>query len=159
VTLVTLTPEGFTQTVTFTPAAAMTALDIARTLELARQNLIARGIGRPTAQQLAVALAGGALPTAVGALPVVGLVPIVVPASTAASASIAPAPRFTSDSPQLRNTSDSPPPAVPAVPLFNTSASPTLGTSASPPFNTSNSPVLAPSAGGPSPAAQMQNRR
>src|SRR3979490_1606955 len=45
VTLVTLTPEGFTQTVTFTPAAGgMTPVDIARTLELARQNLIARGI-------------------------------------------------------------------------------------------------------------------
>src|SRR5712671_4943870 len=73
VTLVTLTPEGFTQTVTFTPAAGgMTAVDIARTLELARQNLIARGIPRPTA---------------LGALPIVGLIPILVPASTATSAS------------------------------------------------------------------------
>lgn len=179
VTLVTLTPEGFTQTVTFTPAAGgMTPVDIARTLELARQNLIARGIPRPTAQQLGVALAGGSLPTALGALPIVGLIPIVVPAGTVTSASAgasvatpsraagglaiqfapasaplqspvgavtttAPAPRFTSDSPLLRNTSDSPLPAVPAVPLFNTS----------------NTPLLAPSAGGPSPAAQLQNRR
>jgi hypothetical protein len=34
-----------------------------------------------------------------------------------------------------------------------------LGTSASPSFNTSNSPALAAPAGGPSPAAQLQNRR
>src|SRR5712664_3300625 len=88
VTLVTLTPEGFTQTVTFTPAAGgMTPVDIARTLELARQNLMARGIPRPTAQQLGVGLAGGSLPTALGALPIVGLIPIVVPASTVTSAS------------------------------------------------------------------------
>jgi hypothetical protein len=178
VMLVTLTPEGFTQTVTFTPAAGgMTPVDIARTLEIARQNLIARGIPRPTAQQLGVALAGGSLPTALGALPIVGLIPIVVPANTATAASAgasiatpsraagglaiqfapaaapsqspagavttAPVPRFTSDSPLLRNTSDSPLPAVPAVPLFNTS----------------NTPLLTPSAGGPSPAAQLQNRR
>jgi hypothetical protein len=194
VTLVTLTPDGFTQTVIFTPAAALTPVDIARTLELARQNLIARGIARPTAQQLGIALAGGTLPTAVGAVPVAGLIPVATSASTAASASMgasvavapspaagglvvqiaptpaqlqtpgsvatsAPAPRFTSDSPLLRNTSDSPLPAVPAIPLFNTSASPAPAVSASPAFNTSNSPVLAPSAGGPSPAAQLQNRR
>jgi hypothetical protein len=179
VTLVTLTPEGFTQTVTFTPAAGgMTPVDIARTLELARQSLIARGIPRPTAQQLGVALAGGFLSTPLGALPIVGLIPILVPASTVSSASAgasvvspsaagrglaiqiaptaaalpsavggvttaAPAPRFTSDSPFLRNTSDSPVLAIPAVPLSNTS----------------NTPLLAPSAGGPSPAAQLQNRR
>jgi hypothetical protein len=193
VTLVTLTPEGFTQTVTFTPAAAMAPVDIARTLELARQNLIARGVARPTAQQLGVALAGGILPTAAGAAPIVALVPMAAPAGTVPSASTGaataaltpaaaglaiqiapaptpllqspasvaastPAPRFTSDSPLLRNTSDSPLPAAPAIPLFNTSASPVLGTSASPSFNTSASP-LAPSAGGPSPAAQLQNRR
>lgn len=188
VTLVTLTPEGLTQTVTFTPAAGMTPVDIARTLELARQNLIARGIARPTAQQLGIALAGGILPTAVGALPITGLIPLAASTSTAtspaASASagtplaavltpapavsglaiqIAPTPRFfTSDSSLLRNTSNSPlpaAPAIPAVPTFGTSASPVLGTSASPSFNTSNSPLLAAPAGGPSPAAQLQNRR
>jgi hypothetical protein len=188
VTLVTLTPEGLTQTVTFTPSTGMTPLDIARTLELARQNLIARGIARPTAQQLGVALAGGILPTAAGALPITGLIPLaaststaITPATTSASSGaplavaptpvpaasglaiqVAPTPRFTSDSPLLRNTSDSPLPAVPAipaVPLFGTSASPVLGTSASPSFNTSNSPALAAPAGGPSPAFQLQNRR
>jgi hypothetical protein len=179
VTLVTLTPEGLTQTVTFTPSTGMTPLAIARTLEIARQNLIARGIARPTAQQLGVALAGGILPTAAGALLITGLIPLAAststattPATTSASsdASLAvvptpvpaasgPTPRFTSDSLLLRNTSDSPLPAVPAVPLFGTSASPVLGTSASPSFNTSNSPVLAAPAGGPSPAAQLQNRR
>jgi hypothetical protein len=187
VTLVTLTPEGLTQTVTFTPGAAMTPLDIARTLEFARQNLIARGIARPTAQQLGIALAGGILPTAAGALPITGLIilagststatspassassgaslavaPTPVPAASGLAIQVVPAPRFTSDSPLLHNTSDSPLPAVPAipaVPLFGTSASPMLGTSASPSFNTSNSPVLAAPAGGPSPALQLQNRR
>jgi hypothetical protein len=188
VTLVTLTADGFTQTVTFTAAGAMTPVDIATTLEIARQNLIARGIAAPTAQQLGVTLAGGTLPTALAAVPVTGLIPVGASASAAISASAgssaramplaaassgliiqitptpgqlqpgtavtaAPVPRFTSDSPFLRNTSDSPLSAVP------TSASPSLSTSTSPSFNTSNSPVLVPSAGGPSPAVQLQIRR
>jgi hypothetical protein len=189
--LTTLTPDGFTQTVTFTPVLALVPLDIARTLELARQALIARGIATPTAQQLGVTLAGGTLPTAGGAVPVAGLIPVAVPANATASAAGSsaaavppassgglaiqinptpgllpsagaavagvPLPRFTSDSPFLRNTSNTPVLAVPAP--FNTSASPAFSTSASPSFNTSNSPVLAPFAGMPSPAIQLQIRR
>src|SRR5258706_7408616 len=51
VTLVTTGADGSTQTVTFTPASTMTASEIARTLETARQQLIARGIATPTAEQ------------------------------------------------------------------------------------------------------------
>jgi hypothetical protein len=193
VTLVTFTPDGFTQTVTFTPAVALAPVDIARTLELARQNLIARGVAAPTAQQLGVILAGGILPTAIGAVPVAGLVPVGLPASAIASASAGtsatavpatsgglvvqinptpgrvqtptavagtlPPPRFTSDSPFLRNTSDSLLPTTPAVASPFTSGSPPVSTSASPLSNTSNTPVQAPSAGAPSPAVQLQIRR
>ena len=70
VTLVTLTADGLTQTVTFTPASAQSPTDIARTLEAARQQLISRGIAAPTAQQVGTILAGGDLPTPAGTVPV-----------------------------------------------------------------------------------------
>jgi hypothetical protein len=74
VTLTTVGADGTVQVVTFTTATALTAGDTARLLETARQSLIARGIATPTAQQLAISLMGGALPTALGPTPVVGLV-------------------------------------------------------------------------------------
>lgn len=72
VTLTTLNPDGSVQIVTFVPGAALSAVDAARTLETARQSLIARGISAPTAQQLAIALMGGTLPTALGGTQVIG---------------------------------------------------------------------------------------
>jgi len=77
VTLVTQTPDGFTQTVTFTPVGTLTPLQIAQTLEAARQQLISRGIAAPSAQQIGIALAGGTLPTTAGNVQVTGLVPVV----------------------------------------------------------------------------------
>jgi len=74
VTLTTTIAPGQTQVVTFTPSGTMTPLQIAQVLENARQSLIARGVATPTAQQLATALVGGALPTALGATQVTGLV-------------------------------------------------------------------------------------
>lgn len=65
-TLQTVTADGVLQTVTLNPPAALGALQAARTLETARQLLISRGIGSPTAEQIGVALAGGALPTPLG---------------------------------------------------------------------------------------------
>jgi hypothetical protein len=74
VTLVTPLPGGLAQTATFTPpAGGLSASDIARTLEIARSNLIAQGIAAPSAQQIAVALAGGGLPTALGSTVVSGV--------------------------------------------------------------------------------------
>jgi hypothetical protein len=61
-----VTPDGLLQTVTLTPSGAMTPSQAARTLESARQLLITRGIAQPTAQQIGVALTGGALPTPLG---------------------------------------------------------------------------------------------
>jgi hypothetical protein len=66
VTLTTIGADGVIQIVTFVPGSPLPAADVARSLETARQNLIARGIAVPTAQQLAVALMGGTLATPVG---------------------------------------------------------------------------------------------
>src|SRR5436190_19043706 len=74
ITLTTTVGPGVTQVVTFTPSGTMTPVQIAQVLESARQSLIARGIAAPSAQQLATALVGGALPTALGATQVTGLV-------------------------------------------------------------------------------------
>jgi len=73
VTLTTLTPDGLIQVVTFLPGTTGTAADAARQLEAARQNLIARGIATPTAQQLAVSLVGGPLTTLSGTTPLSGV--------------------------------------------------------------------------------------
>jgi hypothetical protein len=168
VTLVSATPDGFLQTATFTPVGTMSVTDIARTLEQARQGLIARGIAAPTAEQIGVSLVGGTLPTPVGATTVVGLLsapaPVAVPsASTGSSAVMAPGMptssgltisiRPTSASPQLRNTSDTPLPR-------NTSDTPLPRNSSDTPIPTNASATPLPaSPNGPSPAVQLQNRR
>jgi hypothetical protein len=92
VTLVSVLPTGQIQTVTFTPQGTMTPLLIAQTLENARQSLISRGFGTPSAQQIAISLTGGALPTQTGNVQVAGLLPAanqpttIQPASAAAGA-------------------------------------------------------------------------
>ena len=75
VTLTTALPTGQTQIVTFTPAATMAPVQIAQTLEAARQNLITRGIATPTSQQVAIMLAGGLLPTQTGPVQTSALLP------------------------------------------------------------------------------------
>jgi hypothetical protein len=74
VQLFTLMPDGFTQLVTFTPGTTLPADQIAQVLENARQRLIGLGIATPTAEQLAVALTGGVVPTAIGGAQVSSLV-------------------------------------------------------------------------------------
>src|SRR3954466_10476303 len=61
VTLTTPLANGGAQVFSFTPTGAMGTLDIAQTLEKARQLLISRGVATPTAQQLGTALTGGSL--------------------------------------------------------------------------------------------------
>lgn len=93
VTLVTQTPDGFTQTVTFTPVGTLTPLQIAQTLEAARQQLISRGVAAPSAQQIGITLAGGTLPTTAGNVQVTGLVPVVngsTPSSSTGASTAAP---------------------------------------------------------------------
>jgi len=74
VTLTTVSPDAGVQIVTFLPATALTPADAARSLEAARQSLISRGIALPNAQQLAIALMGGVLPTPAGSTQVTGVV-------------------------------------------------------------------------------------
>jgi len=128
VQLVTVLPNGFTQVVTFTPAAAMSPADIARVLEGARQQLISLGIASPSAEQLGIALMGGIVPTALGGTQVAGAL-IAGGAAGSTSASVQPpaTPAITGGlNIQIL------PPAVPA-----TGATPTA------PGNTSNSPLPA----------------
>jgi hypothetical protein len=164
VTLVTTSVEGLTQSVTFTPNGTRSAVDVARVLEQARQNLIARGIATPSAEQLGVALTGGNLSTALGAVPMSGLVQIGsgtaagtgtsasagssissnVPAAASAAGTTTGAaattgtraaqPRFTSDNASVVGTSDTPLPLTSGTP---TSGTPAIAT------GTSNSAVPA----------------
>ena len=72
VQLFSVLPSGFTQNVTFTPTTALSPTQAAQVLEAARQQLIGLGIGTPTAEQLAFALMGGVVPTALGGTQVAG---------------------------------------------------------------------------------------
>jgi hypothetical protein len=141
VTLTSLVAPGVTQTVTFTPTGTMTPLQIAQTLEAARQSLIARGVSAPNAQQLAATLIGGTLQTPAGNTVVSALVPATIPttaaaASAAGSTASAPSPAAaiqqqnsaaagasaagtavhnTSDSPLPRGVADTPPTPTPGA--------------------------------------------
>jgi hypothetical protein len=72
VTLSTISADGTMQTVTLAAQSPMTSVEAARALETARQQLIARGIASPTAQQLGTALVGGPLTTALGTFNIPG---------------------------------------------------------------------------------------
>jgi hypothetical protein len=72
VQLFTVLPNGFVQNVSFTPTAPLAPAQVAQILETARQQLIGLGIGAPTAEQLAFALMGGVVPTALGGTQVPG---------------------------------------------------------------------------------------
>lgn len=99
VTLATALPNGQTQLVTFTPAGTLAPLQIAQTLEAARQGLISRGIAAPTGQQLAITLAGGALPTPTGNVQVNAALPSsVVPVARAPNETVAANPRVVDQS-------------------------------------------------------------
>jgi len=83
VQLVSVLPDGSAQVVSFTPTGALTAEQIAQTLEAARQRLIGLGIATPTAEQLATALVGGTVPTALGGQAVTGALPQTQPSPPA----------------------------------------------------------------------------
>jgi hypothetical protein len=129
VTLTTPVGPGVMQIVNFTPLGTMSALQIAQTLETARQALISRGIATPSAQQIGATLIGGLLPTALGTVQVAGLVrangtlgaSIVTQPSAAATLQAGSAAaggttvRNTSDSPFGRGISDDTQTTVPGV--------------------------------------------
>ena len=161
VTLSTPVGIGVTQVVNFTPLGTMSALQIAQTLETARQSLISRGIATPTAQQIGATLIGGQLPTALGTVQVTGLVAAssaigtstVTQASPAATLQAGSAAaggttvRNTSDSPFGRGISDTPQTAVPGVTVGPT-APMTSGTAAQTPAPFATPTTTAPAATG-----------
>ena len=164
VTLTSTVAPGVTQIVTFTPSGTMTPVQIAQVLETTRQSLIARGIATPSAQQLATALVGGTLPTALGNTPVNGLVSSSTAIGTstqqlspaaAVQATVAPnaaAGSTTgraqmSDSPFPRGISDTPPLPVPGVttgPGTTAGATGTASPSLSAPTNGASGGLSAP---------------
>jgi hypothetical protein len=149
VTLTTPVSPGVTQVVSFAPVGTMTPLQIAQTLENARQAAIANGIAAPTAQQLGVILNGGALPTALGSTNVNGLIGGNAGVNTSLATS-APAvqlqqtPRFArSDSPLPRGISDTPLTAPLSTGPSGTPicAAPTLGATRAPSLEAPRAPA------------------
>jgi hypothetical protein len=163
------TSDGFQQTATFTPAGPLSAVQVAQTLELARQSLISRGIATPTPEQIGVALLGGQLPTPVGRTLVAGVLggagttagtaANATAASPSAGASAPSAPASAAPSLQLdvRPLAQTPPAtplgAVPAPTM--TSASPQVRNTSDSilPRNTSDSPFTRNTSDSPVPAA------
>jgi len=173
VTLVTATPDGLTQTVTFTPAGTMSVTDIVRTLETARQQLITRGVATPSALQIGTTLVGGSLPTPVGTVQVNPVLTQPGAVATPSASTGASAPRLGATS-STSNLSVSTQPTTTATTGTTTGATNTTtgttntGTPASPGvvfsgpnpiFTSTPAPATTSSNGPPSPAVQMQGRR
>jgi len=179
VTLVTATPDGLTQTVTFTPSAAMSATDIVRTLEAARQQLITRGVATPTALQIGTTLVGGALTTAAGTVQVNPVLPQAGAMVTPSASAGATTPRLGSVSTSsTSNLSMTTQPTTSTTTTTGTITGTTTGTTAGttsigPAITNNNGTFVAPNPifsnapasaatnpnGNPAPAVQMQGRR
>lgn len=163
VTLVSVTPDGLLQTATFTPSVRLSALEIARTLEQARQNLISRGIGLPNGEQIGVSLLGGSLATPVGSVPVAGLLTGSASASAGSSGPAAPGTDgLTVSTQRIPQAAGTVPQASTQSPAATLSSQRLRNTSDSP-FTSNTSDTPAPGVAGPngppSPAQQLQNRR
>lgn len=135
VQLVSVLPDGSTQVVSFTPAPVPVA-QIPSLLESTRQQLIGLGIATPSAQQLALALTGGAVPPTLAGenrpSPAVQTQSHVAPTNAAAAASAEAAARV--------NTSDSllPPGATSRTPVPSTPATPGPAAVATPPASSAS---------------------
>ena len=141
VQLFTALPDGSMQVVTFTPAAPLPADQIAQALERARQQLIGLGIATPTGEQVAIALTGGTVPTALGGSQVTGALPATPPAA-AVQAQTSVAAGATG-----ATTSTTPVPTTPVnvqlVPGTTPATTSPIGTAPLPRANTSDSPLPA----------------
>jgi hypothetical protein len=145
VQLLSVLPDGSAQVVTFTPTAPLPPAQIAPTLETARQQLIGLGIGAPTAEQIALSLTGGTIPTPAGGVPVNGtLTPQNTPSPAVQVQAVAPL--------TAQNSGALSQPL--AAPRVNTSDSaiPSGATSRTPTFQTA--PITAPGAGSSPPALE-----
>lgn len=160
-------PNGFTQTVTFTPGAPMTPTQIAQVLEGARQQLIGLGIASPTAEQIGFTLMGGVVPTPLGGTPVAGaLRPN--PPSVAAQMQQANAAGGSTTSATPAGTTTSATPAAPGAPVATTppvtsavnvqlapTPSPTPAPSAATPARQTSDSLTAPGSTSLSPASNI----
>lgn len=135
VQLFSVLPDGSTQVVSFTPAPVPVA-QIPSLLESTRQQLIGLGIATPSAQQLALALTGGAVPPTLAGenrpSPAVQTQSLVTPTNAAAAASAEAAARV--------NTSDSllPPGATSRTPVSSTPATPGPAAVVTPPASSAS---------------------
>src|SRR5262245_3929176 len=131
VQLVSVLPDGSAQLVSFAPGAPLAPVEIARTLESARQQLISLGISSPTAEQIGAALQGGpSLNVQLFPGPV-ALNPALAPARINTSDSRLPS-GATSRSPVAGNLSNSPLPGS-STPAPNTpGATPSTGAATAP---------------------------
>lgn len=142
VQLFTVLPDGSTQVTTFTPTAPLSGDQVAQVLERARQQLIGLGIGAPTGEQIAVALMGGTVPTALGGSQVPGLLATPTPPAAAIQAQTSAAAGATG-----ATTSTTPVPTSPVnvqlVPGTAPATTTPVGTAPLPRINTSDSPLPA----------------
>lgn len=137
VQLFSVLPDGSTQVVSFTPAPVPVA-QIPSLLESTRQQLIGLGIATPSAQQLALALTGGAVPPTLAGenrpSPAVQTQSHVTPTNAAAAAAAS------AEAAARVNTSDSllPPGATSRTPVSSTPATPGPAAVATPPASSAS---------------------
>lgn len=137
VQLFSVLPDGSTQVVSFTPAPVPVA-QIPSLLESTRQQLIGLGIATPSAQQLALALTGGAVPPTLAGenrpSPAVQTQSHVTPTNAAAAAAAS------AEAAARVNTSDSllPPGATSRTPVPSTPATPGPAAVVTPPASSAS---------------------
>lgn len=137
VQLFSVLPDGSTQVVSFTPAPVPVA-QIPSLLESTRQQLIGLGIATPSAQQLALALTGGAVPLTLAGenrpSPAVQTQSHVTPTNAAAAAAAS------AEAAARVNTSDSllPPGATSRSPVPSTPATPGPAAVVTPPASSAS---------------------
>lgn len=137
VQLFSVLPDGSTQVVSFTPAPVPVA-QIPSLLESTRQQLIGLGIATPSAQQLALALTGGAVPPTLAGenrpSPAVQTQSHVTPTNAAAAAAAS------AEAAARVNTSDSllPPGATSRTPVSSTPATPGPAAVVTPPASSAS---------------------
>lgn len=139
VQLFSVLPDGSTQVVSFTPAPVPVA-QIPSLLESTRQQLIGLGIATPSAQQLALALTGGAVPPTLAGenrpSPAVQTQSHVTPTNAAAAAAAS----ASAEAAARVNTSDSllPPGATSRSPVPSTPATPGPAAVVTPPASSAS---------------------
>ena len=143
VQLFSVLPDGSTQVVSFTPAPVPVA-QIPSLLESTRQQLIGLGIATPTAQQLVLALTGGAVPPTIAGenrpSPAVQTQSHVTPGVNAATGATNAAAAATAEAAARVNTSDSPlpPGATSRTPVPSTPTTPGAAAVATPPASSAS---------------------